>query len=139
MHLLGALIPSDILVLYKSHRPYKDTLPQRLQAALGPGYQVRLVDGDHEANKRLPLIEDGVLTASTVASAKGYDAPVVFLLGVDSRRGNYTNDRALFYVGATRAKLHLVVTGVRQGVGTLLSKAELAVRLPGTSRKAAVG
>lgn len=122
------MIPSDILVLYKGHRPYKVTPPQRLQAALGPGCQVRLVDGDHEANKRLPLIEDGVLTASTVASAKGYDAPVVFLLAVDMLRGDNTNDRARFYVGATRAKLHLVVTGVRQGGGTLLDEAVAAAK-----------
>ena len=115
------VIPSDILVLYNSHWPYKDTLPRKLEAAVGPRCRVRLVDREHEANKKLPLMEDGVLTVSTIASAKGYDAPVVFVLGVDEI-GTETQDRAGFYVGATRAKLHLVVTGMRKVEPSLLDE-----------------
>jgi superfamily I DNA and RNA helicase len=67
-----------------------------------------------------------VLTVSTIASAKGYDAPVVFLLGVDHLRSDRKEDRALFYVGATRSKFHLVVSGVGPRQGTLLEEAVAA-------------
>lgn len=104
------VLPSDILLLAKSFKAYPD-LEKRLQAALGPNFGVRMVDPDHKANKSLPLIEDGMLTASTIASAKGYDAAIAILMGCDqidtTREG-----RALFYVGATRAKFHLILTAV---------------------------
>jgi len=69
------------------------------------------VDRLHNVNKNFPLLEEGVLTVSTIASAKGYDAPIVFLLGADQLEGSI-HDRAAFYVGATRAKLRLIITGV---------------------------
>jgi superfamily I DNA and RNA helicase len=128
------VVPSDILILYNSHHEYADTLGPRLERVLGMNGCIRLVDRDHKENKNLPLIQDGVLTLSTIASAKGYDAPVVFLLGVDYLRSDKTDDRARFYVAATRAKLHLVVTGVRQKTQTLLDEAEKAAKtLAGTS------
>ena len=67
--------------------------------------------GRHEENKRLAVVEDGVLTLSTVASAKGYDAAMVVLLGCD-RFETDPKGRATFYVGATRAKHQLVLTAV---------------------------
>jgi hypothetical protein len=86
------------------------------------------VDSAHNANKHFPLLEDGVLTVSTIASAKGYDAPVVFLLGADELSGS-TQDRAIFYVGTTRAKLHLVVTGVKKNTPTLLDEVVMAAKV----------
>ena len=115
------VLPNDILILYPSHWPYRDSLPAKLQATVGSGHHVHLVDRDHETNKKLPLLEEGFLTVSTIASAKGYDAPVVFLLGVDEL-GVETQDRATFYVGATRAKLLLVVSGVKRREPTLLDE-----------------
>jgi hypothetical protein len=47
---------------------------------------------------------------------------VVFLLGIDELETD-TKDRASFYVGATRAKLHLTVSGVKRGKPTLLDEA----------------
>lgn len=115
------VIPSDVLVLYPSHWPYKDPLWRGLQDAIGPEHRVRPVDREHEANKRLPLMEEGVLTVSTIASAKGYDAPIVFLLGADEL-GTDTQHRALFYVGITRAKLRVVVSGMAKPERTLLDE-----------------
>ncbi|MEM8494484.1 MAG: ATP-binding domain-containing protein [Planctomycetota bacterium] len=48
---------------------------------------------------------------STLHSAKGYDAPLVILVGCDRIKSD-TEGRAQFYVGATRAKHHLVLTGI---------------------------
>ena len=76
------VLPSDVLVLANSFLEYPK-LDDRLRAAVGPNVDVRFVDPKHEANKRLRLIEDGVLTASTIASARGYDAAVVLLMGCD--------------------------------------------------------
>ena len=123
------VVPSDILILYNSHHEYADALGIKLAEVLGGEGRVRFVDSAHNENKNFPLIEDGVLTVSTIASAKGYDAPVVFMLGVDHLRVDRTEDRALFYVGTTRAKLHLVASGVRQATETLLDEAEKAAKI----------
>jgi superfamily I DNA/RNA helicase len=76
------------------------------------------------------------LNLSVIASAKGCDAPIVFLLGADHLRSDRTEDRALFYVGATRAKPHLVVTGVKTKVPALLDEAEKAARVFAGGREA---
>lgn len=115
------VVPSDILVLYKSHYAYKDDLVPALERAIGEGHLVRQVRSDDADSKSRPLIEDGTLTVSTIASAKGYDAPVVFLLGVDDLATD-TKGRASFYVGATRSKLSLTVTGMVREKPTLLDE-----------------
>ena len=107
------VLPSDVLVLAKSFRDYPD-LAARLRDAAGPNAAVRVVDPKHERNKALPLIEDDVLVASTVHSAKGYDAAVVILIGVDRFEAD-VDGRALFYVGATRAKHALIITAADGG------------------------
>ena len=117
------VVPSDILILHKSHHEYADGLGPKLARVLGGDRHVRFVDSAHRDSKDRPLIEDGVLTVSTIASAKGYDAAVVFLLGVDQLRSDRKEDRALFYVGATRSKYHLIVSGVGPRAATLLIEA----------------
>jgi hypothetical protein len=114
-----SVLPSDVLLLYKSDLLYRDLLAEQVAAALPAGYRLRQVDRAHRANKGLPLMEEGHLTMSTIASAKGYDAPVVFLLGIDDLPAD-PQGRASFYVGATRAKLMLYASGVdREGAGLM--------------------
>jgi superfamily I DNA/RNA helicase len=57
------------------------------------------------------IFRENCLTISTVHGAKGYDAYVVFLAGVDTFQEDEPG-RASLYVGATRAKLVLYVTGL---------------------------
>jgi superfamily I DNA and RNA helicase len=116
------VMPSDILVLYKSHYICKDALVPALERELGKGVQIREVRSDNNDSKSRSLIEDGTLTISTIASAKGYDAPIVFLLGVDELATD-TKGRASFYVGATRAKLILNLSGMRRSERSLLDEA----------------
>ncbi len=73
------------------------------------------------------IFREDHLTLSTIATAKGYDAPVVFLAGVDCFETT-ERDRALFYVGATRAKHVLYVSGrtLRGPQGKLLSEVAVA-------------
>jgi superfamily I DNA and RNA helicase len=121
------VVPSDILVLYKTHFAYQNDLIPALERAVGDAHKVRQVRSDDTESKSRPLIEDGTLTVSTIASAKGYDAPVVFLLGADDLATD-TKGRASFYVGATRAKLLLTVTGVQRQTPTLLDEVAAAAR-----------
>ena len=65
------VIPSDILILYQSHWPYKNGFIEKLERAVGAGCRVRPVDKEHEANKKLPLIEDGVLDRQHHCQRKG--------------------------------------------------------------------
>jgi len=130
------VLPSDILVLYKSHYIFDETLIEKVQNVIGPDYKIRMVDSEHFKGKYHRLIEDGVMTFSTIASAKGYDAPVVFLLGADDL-GTDSQGRASFYVGATRTKLSLYVSGVKQSKQSLLDEIVLAAEtLTGRNRLA---
>jgi superfamily I DNA and RNA helicase len=74
--------------------------------------------GNNKNDKDNYIFKENHLTISTTKGAKGYDAYVVFLVGADLFE---TNDegRASFYVGATRAKLALYVTGILSGENLL--------------------
>jgi superfamily I DNA/RNA helicase len=63
------------------------------------------------------IFREGCLTMSTVQGAKGYDAYIVFLAGVDLFREDEAR-RASFYVGATRAKLTLNISGLKSPIMT---------------------
>lgn len=131
-HLLhvDGVMPSDILILSK-HYKFMDGLEEALTGVLGHHGSIRFVDAEHPENKRKPLFDRGILTLCTVASAKGYDAPVVFVMGADDFHAD-DKGRASFYVACTRAKLALIVTGVRRLEGGRLigeiEKAAAAVR-----------
>lgn len=75
------------------------------------------------------VFEEGRLTLSTVHAAKGYDAPVVFLVNAQGF-GTDRESRARFYVGATRAQVKLVVTGHGTPSGLLAEMTEVMRRLP---------
>jgi superfamily I DNA/RNA helicase len=59
---------------------------------------------------------------STTKGAKGYDSYVVFLVGIDNF-GTDNKGRASFYVGATRAKLQLYLTGIKRS-GALIDEVQ---------------
>ena len=110
----------DILVVCPSIAEC-DELSRRIE-----GIQPTLVNGvckPYRTDEKDEFIfRDGCLTVSTTNSAKGYDAHIVFLLAADE----YSLEpeaRASFYVGATRAKLLLYVTG-KDGNETLLQEAK---------------
>jgi superfamily I DNA and RNA helicase len=105
--------PEDILIVfYRSSLFDYQALERRIATAF-PDLHFIHPFGDNREDKERYIFQPGHLTVSTVYGAKGYDAPVVFLVGADrfetSREG-----RAAFYVAATRAKLLLYVTGVSQ-------------------------
>jgi hypothetical protein len=116
--------PEDILVAF--YRPalfdFED-MERRIAAELPELGFVHPFGGSDDRDQY--IFQPGCLTVSTVYGAKGYDAPIVLVVGVD--RFGYTGEgRAAFYVAATRAKLFLTLTGVDRP-DTLLREA-LAVR-----------
>ncbi|MCB0109888.1 MAG: hypothetical protein KDE53_28390, partial [Caldilineaceae bacterium] len=107
-----AVRPEDILLLAHQPRSPEFDLPyldRRLRERL-PTIALRHVYGEQRAKDDYLLVP-GQLTLATVFSAKGYDAPVVFVMGADLFP--YTKEgRAAFYVAATRAKLRLFISGL---------------------------
>jgi superfamily I DNA/RNA helicase len=65
------------------------------------------------------------LTLATIHAAKGYDAPIVLMIDSDQMETTVLG-RALFYVGVTRAKRYLFVTGVRQTKSLLAEALQFA-------------
>ncbi len=79
------------------------------------------------ADKDRYIFQPGCLTVSTVYGAKGYDAPIAFVIGAD--RFKYNGEgRAAFYVAASRAKLLLYVTGVDRSP-SLLAEAKTVTQV----------
>ncbi len=106
----------DILVLF--HGPSENLIFPDLEAAIRSACTSigRLRKpfgkaGNPEKDKY--IFEDSALTTTTVQSAKGYDCPIVILAGADLFSTD-TEGRTSFYVGATRAKILLLVTGLRE-------------------------
>lgn len=122
--------PHDILIMYGAH-----DIGHLLEEPLSQcSKSVRGVSQPHIKRNDEFILREGQVTSTTVYNAKGYDAPIGFLIGVDT----FTPDaegRARFYVGCTRAKHLLYVTGIEtvgEGPAALLDEAyRLAARQGG--------
>lgn len=112
--------PDDILILAASAKPLPH-IERRIHAMDESAIQTRVVGGKNRAMLDEPLLMPEHLTLATVYAAKGYDAPIVILLDVDQIPTTVTG-RAMFYVGATRAKRYLMICGVKRP-DSLLSEA----------------
>ena len=117
--------PEDILVLCPSNAECDEL--RRIVEGVRPSLANGVCSPYMREEKDDFIFRDGCLTVSTVNSAKGYDAQVVFLLAADQYSLEPAG-RASFYVGATRAKLLLYVTG-KDGVETLLQEAKTLLGL----------
>ncbi len=98
--------PEDIQVLTAGNRRVKELADAVITA------RITGVEGVHiasdEKRKDQPLNQKGMLTVSTVASAKGYDAYCVLLASANEFVPD-VKGRASFYVGCTRAIEYLEV------------------------------
>jgi len=116
--------PEDILVL-SPHRNIFENLPVKIAMKQKLGIIKGFIQpyGDNE-DKNSYIFREGHLTISTIHGAKGYDAHIVFLIGTETLVFT-EKGRASFYVGATRAKTLLYVTGAdNNDKFSLLSEAE---------------
>lgn len=119
--------PHDILIMYGNH-DVGHLLEEPLRQC---SRRIRGVSQPHIEKNDEFILREGQITSTTIYNAKGYDAPIGFLIGVDT----FTPDaegRARFYVGCTRAKHLLYVTGIEtvsEGPAALLDEAyRLAAR-----------
>lgn len=112
--------PEDILIAFYRSSTFQYTRLQELIRARLPQIDFVLPFGD-SPDKQQFIFKPGAVTISTVHGAKGYDAPVVFVAGVDRFDDNNAG-RAAFYVATTRAKLILHLSGLDRP-GSLLDEA----------------
>jgi hypothetical protein len=123
----------DILVLFSGPTAFDHARLESLIRASTPDLEFVRPFGGQDVDQF--IFQPGKLTISTIAGAKGYDAPIVFIVGTD-RFGTDTKARASFYVAATRAKMFLQITGVA-GRGSLLEEAAAIGAMPSTPAPAA--
>jgi len=109
--------PEDIVVIFYRPQSFDYRQLESLVQAELPELGFIHPFGDSTDKNRF-IFQQGCLTVSTVYGAKGYDAPIAFVVGTD--RFDYDKEgRAAFYVGASRAKLLLYVTGVERSPSLL--------------------
>ncbi len=102
--------PDHILILAPRSTPFR-YLSERITQLLQKPIPLRLVGGGYRQFLDEMLIVPDHLTLATVHAAKGYDAPITFLIDTDLIEDTVLG-RALFYVGVTRSKRYLMVTGL---------------------------
>lgn len=110
-HLLRdeGLCPHDLMVL-TARRDRAGAIAKALSGRVGDAC-VRCAF--EEEAKDAAAVEVGRITVSTIASAKGYDAPYVILASAHDC-GDGTEGRATFYVGCTRARDWLDVSACEE-------------------------
>jgi superfamily I DNA and RNA helicase len=117
--------PEDILVVFRTDFDYRN-LSERICARCPKLTNfIKPYGKPSNPDKDRYIFEECALTLGTVESVKGYDAPIVFLIGADFMQ-NDKKGRAFFYVAATRAKMRLYVSA-RAVKGSLAEEA-LTVR-----------
>lgn len=117
--------PEDILIVFRTDFDFK-RLAEKIHCRCPElNTFIRPYGKASNPDKDRYIFEECALTLGTVESVKGYDAPIVFLVGADFMQNDKTG-RACFYVAATRAKMRLYVSG-RNVRGSLAEEA-LAVR-----------
>jgi superfamily I DNA and RNA helicase len=108
----GQVRPEDILILFDRIAEYKDLdaiIKSKDKHGLIKGF-IKPYGGNRDDMDRY-IFQENHITLSTTKGAKGHDAYLVFLLGADLFSTD-SEGRASFYVGATRSKLGLFITGV---------------------------
>jgi len=112
----------DIVILFHRKEDFED-MPEIISAEIEnnsiKGF-IRPYGGN--SDRKEYIFREGHLTVSTTYGAKGYDSQIVFLIGADLF-GPDNKGRASFYVGATRAKMLLYITGL-ETPGSLVKEAE---------------
>jgi len=118
----------DILILFYRPSTFDHTQLESFVRSSVPDMEFVRPFGENESDKDQYIFHPGKLTISTVYGAKGYDAPIVFIVGAD-RFGTDTEGRAAFYVAATRAKMFLQITGVQDRNSLLEEAAAISEKL----------
>ncbi|MFW6211156.1 MAG: 3'-5' exonuclease, partial [bacterium] len=129
--------PDDIAIMSYKRRNC-DKIADSLESVLGSSEKsCHIVRAHHHEEKNSLIFREDCVTVSTIHGAKGYDANIVFLAGIHElstenmpnydqteRSRHETAARAICYVGATRAKYMLHISGVKSEKESLLDEVE---------------
>jgi superfamily I DNA and RNA helicase len=121
--------PEDILILFDKSAEF-DCLPELIGRCAKNGDIrgfIRPYNNGNKQDQDKYIFRENFLTISTTHGAKGYDAQIVFIVGTDQFELD-EKGRASFYVGCTRAKMMLYLSGV-EGENTLLEEAEKVIKV----------
>ena len=114
--------PEDILVVFHRKNDFED-LPKTITAkAKDDSIKGFIQPYGQNQDRDKYIFREGHLTISTTHGAKGYDAQIVFVAGADLF-DTENEGRASFYVGATRAKMLLYISGLDRP-NTLITEVE---------------
>lgn len=122
--------PGDILLISEGVKDFESVADSLLACCKAIQRVIKPYGESSNPDKDRYIFEAECLTLATVEAAKGYDSPIVFLMGADLF-GETVESRARFYVGSTRAKMRLFVTGI-QGQG-FADEAEAVSKLLATA------
>jgi hypothetical protein len=128
--------PEDVLIVFYRPSTFDHARLESLLASSLPGLEFVRPHGENSLDKDCYIFQPGKMTVSTVYGSKGYDAPVVFLVGAD-RFGTDIQGRAAFYVAATRAVESLYVAGVGGGPSLLTEALEVTAKMRDLERTGA--
>jgi superfamily I DNA and RNA helicase len=121
------LRPDDILVVVVDDRNAKRYLQEVADRLTKTGITSNNMHTDSYAIR--DFLRDGQVTLSTVHKAKGNEAFMVYVMGVDALYGTYAGvrERNVLFTAMTRAKGWVRVSGI--GAPALLCKQEIDVAL----------
>lgn len=102
--------PEHILILAPRATSF-NYLSQRIAQLCQNPIPLRVVGGSFQHYLDELLVVPDQLTLATIHAAKGYDAPIAFLIDVDQLDQKVLG-RVMFYVAVTRAKRYLMMTGL---------------------------
>lgn len=116
--------PEHILIIAPKANSFTH-LSQRIGQLTKNKIPLRLIGGPFQQHLDELVVIPDHLTLATIHAAKGYDAPIVLMIDSDQMETTVLG-RALFYVGVTRAKRYLFVTGVHQTKSLLAEALQFA-------------
>lgn len=134
--------PRDILVMTPNRNSLGQIADSLIRRGLKVHVPIKLYSSASDENPAdQPFFQDGMITVSTIKSAKGFSAHICYLAAIEDLgvvtevdRDHEQKARAEFHVGATRASLLLEVWGQRC---PLITEAEQVVAFLSEGQRAA--
>lgn len=122
-----ALLPDDILVIAVDDRHAKSYLNKVEQNLFEKDIRCNNIHADYYGLRDFQ--REGHVTLSTVHKAKGNEAFLVYVMGIDSLFSTYAGvrERNILFTAITRAKAWVVLTGVGESAQLCQKEIEIAL------------
>ena len=120
----GGMNPEDVLVISLDDRNAKTYLSEISNLLAEAGIKVNNLIADPYSNP--PFFMEGRVSLSTVYRAKGNEAAVVFVVGVDGVKRRMRSGRNRLFTAFTRSKAWLRISGIGKRASIIFNEIELA-------------